>query len=74
MIDEGRKNHGPNQTHLQSPDTSKISNHHSTIINQNQPHLIFLLSTLCHLLSGASGFPPSGLKPNSHKQALGFRL
>ena len=41
--------------------TSKITNHHSTITNQNQPHLIFLLSTLCHLLSGASGSPPSGL-------------
>jgi hypothetical protein len=49
--------------------TSKITNHHSTIINQNQPHLIFLLSTLSHRLSGASGSPPSGLKPNSREQA-----
>ncbi|MEI6527397.1 MAG: hypothetical protein WCP62_15305, partial [Planctomycetota bacterium] len=29
--------------------TSNISNHHSTIIAQNQPLVIFLLSTLLHL-------------------------
>jgi len=45
--------------------TSKINNHHSTIIDQNQPLLAFLLSTLSQLLAGASGFPPFGRKPKS---------
>ena len=39
-------------TRCPSSSTSKINNHHSTIINQNQLLLAFLLSTLSHLLSG----------------------